>query len=245
MERIDYVNDNLRLIQKTDGLTFGTDALLLASYVSGNFSSGCEFGGGSGIISLLLLTRGKLGNIKSLEVQEEYAELINRNAELNSLTDRLLGVHTDLREYSPGVEFDIVFTNPPYMKNNSGRANNLSKKNIARHEIMGGIEDFTRSAKRLLKFGGSFYAVYRPDRLCDLLFEMRAAGIEPKRMTLVYANEMSEPSMALVEGRLGGKSGLYLTRPLIIYKDKSNAEYGDDMNYIMEHGSFPCEFVKR
>ena len=30
MERGDFVNDRLRLIQQTDGLTFGTDALLLA-----------------------------------------------------------------------------------------------------------------------------------------------------------------------------------------------------------------------
>ena len=244
MERIDYVNDNLRLIQKTDGLTFGTDALLLASYVSGKYSLGCEFGGGSGIISLLLLTRGKLGNIKSLEVQEEYAELINRNAELNSLTDRLLGVHTDLREYSPGVEFDIVFTNPPYMKNNSGRANNLSKKNIARHEIMGGIEDFTRSAKRLLKFGGSFYAVYRPDRAIDLLSAMRQSSLEPKRLTMVHADTESEPSMLLVEAKLGGKSGLLFTKPLIIYKDKEHRVYSEDMNFIMENGSFPPEYKR-
>ena len=32
-ERIDLVNDRLSLIQKTDGLTFGTDALLLAGFI--------------------------------------------------------------------------------------------------------------------------------------------------------------------------------------------------------------------
>ena len=35
MERCDLVNDNLKLIQETDGLTFGTDALLLAKGVLG------------------------------------------------------------------------------------------------------------------------------------------------------------------------------------------------------------------
>ena len=244
MERIDYVNDNLKLIQKTDGLTFGTDALLLASYVLGKFSSGCEFGGGSGIISLLLLTREKLKSAVSLEVQEEYAELINRNAELNSLSDRLVGVHTDLRDYATRADFDIVFTNPPYMKSNSGRANNLSKKNIARHEIMGGIEDFTRSAKRLLKFGGSFYAVYRPDRMVDLIAAMRQSSLEPKRLTMVHADTGSEPSILLVEAKLGGKSGLLFTKPLIIYKDKEHRVYSDDMNFIMENGSFPAEYKR-
>ena len=59
MERCDYVNDSLKLIQETDGLTFGTDALLLAGFIKGKYKYGCEFGSGSGIISMLLLTRGK------------------------------------------------------------------------------------------------------------------------------------------------------------------------------------------
>ena len=36
MERCDYVNDSLKLIQETDGLTFGTDALLLAAFIRGS-----------------------------------------------------------------------------------------------------------------------------------------------------------------------------------------------------------------
>ena len=244
MERVDYVNDNLKLIQKTDGLTFGTDALLLAAYIQGKFASCCEFGGGSGIISLLLLTRGKADKVTALEVQEEYAELIRRNAEINSLSDRLTSVHTDLREYSSDREFELIYSNPPYMKTDSGRANTLSKKNIARHEVMGGIEDFTKAAKRLLKFGGSFYAVYRPDRAIDLLCAMRECSIEPKRITMVHADTNIEPSMLLVEGKLGGKSGLLFTKPLIIYKDKEHRIYSEDMDFIMENGSFPAEYKR-
>ena len=73
MERCDFVNDNLKLIQKTDGLTFGTDALLLAGYINGKYKRGCEIGSGSGIISLLLITREKIGSCVALEVQEEYS----------------------------------------------------------------------------------------------------------------------------------------------------------------------------
>ena len=58
-ERIDSVNDSIKLIQKTDGLTFGTDALLLAAYVRKRAARGAEFGAGGGIISMLILTRGK------------------------------------------------------------------------------------------------------------------------------------------------------------------------------------------
>ena len=46
-ERLDEVNENLRLIQKTNGLTFGTDAYLLAAFVRPMPSSfAVELGGG-------------------------------------------------------------------------------------------------------------------------------------------------------------------------------------------------------
>lgn len=243
-ERIDYVNDSLSLIQKTDGLTFGTDALLLAGYVAGKFTQGLEIGGGSGIISMLLLARDKVGVVHSVEVQPEYAELIARNAEYNGLNDRLFSVCADVRNYSHKSEVDIVFSNPPYMKSTSGRHNAKDAKRIARHEIHGDIDELILSGARLLKYGGSFYTVYRPDRLCDIICAMRGASVEPKRMTYVYADVKKEPSMVLIEAKKGGKSGINVTRPLIIYRDSAHREYSEDMNYIMETGNFPSDFKR-
>ena len=243
-ERLDLVNDSLSLIQNTEGLTFGTDALLLAGYIGSGYRTGIELGGGTGIISMLLATRGKIADITCAEIQPEYTELINRNIEYNSLSDRMRCVTADVRELK-APECDVAYTNPPYMRSDSGYANRISKKNVARHEVHGSIADFCLAARRLIKFGGDFFAVYRPDRLADLVCAMREAGIEPKRMTYVHADARSTPSMLLVEGRRGGKGGLRMTRPLIIYNDESHAEYGEDMKYIMENGSFPEDFSVR
>ena len=62
-ERLDAVNDKIELIQKPDGLTFGTDALLLAGYIRGKYGEAAELGGGSGIISMLVATRKKAEKI--------------------------------------------------------------------------------------------------------------------------------------------------------------------------------------
>lgn len=241
-ERIDEVNDALKLIQKPDGLTFGTDALLLAAYVSLRGATGLELGAGSGIISMLLLTRDKLKIADAAEVQEEYAILTKRNAELNSLSDRLNAIHEDIRDLPASERYDTVYTNPPYMTVGAGKACTLSKKNLARHEVMGDIKDFCLAAKRSLKYGGSFYAVYRPDRLVDIIAAMRECAIEPKRITFVHADTESESSMVLIEAKKGGKSGAMLTPPLIIYGDHSHKKYTCDMNYIMENGSFPDKY---
>ena len=53
-ERLDYVNEKITLIQKKNGLTFGTDAFLLAAYIKENKRArAAELGTGTGIISLL------------------------------------------------------------------------------------------------------------------------------------------------------------------------------------------------
>lgn len=241
-ERLDYVNDKLSLIQNTEGLTFGTDALLLAGYISGGYADGIELGSGTGIISMLLLTREKLAHTTAVEVQAEYADLTRRNAELNSLGDRLTAVCADIREYKHVGEVSLVYANPPYMKTTSGRANLEDKKNIARHEVYGTADDFVKCASRSLRWGGDFAAVYRCDRMMDLLCSMRESGIEPKRLTVIMADSVSAPTLFLVVGRRGGKCGLRVTRPLVIYADSSHRAYTPDMNYIMETGSFPSDY---
>ena len=243
-ERIDYVNDNISLIQKLDGLTFGTDALLLAGYINGKYKCGIEIGGGSGIISMLLLTRNKIDTVYAVEIQEEYAALIKRNSDLNSLSDRLFSVHSDIRDYKRENECDIIFSNPPYMKSTSGLLNECDAKTIARHEMNGDIYELIKAGAKNLKFGGAFYLVYRPDRLCDLIAAMREFNVEPKRLTFVHARASSEPSMVLIEGKKGGKPSINVTRPLIIYQDGTDNTYTHDMNYIMENGSFPSDFKR-
>ncbi len=246
-ERLDKVNDNISLIQRKNGLTFGTDALLLAAYISRHGKIACELGSGTGIISLLLLQRKKTDKIYAFELQEEFSSLTFKNAVLNGLEDKLTVINKDVREASSSnieCEADLVFTNPPYMKMGAGLCNRYDEKNIARREVFGTISDFCLCAKRLLKFGGRFYCVYRPDRLAELIYSMRAASIEPKRLTFVHTESDAPPSLVLIEGRLGAGEELCVTRPLIVYTDQSHDEYTDDLKYIYENGSFPEDRFK-
>ena len=132
----------------------------------------------------------------------------------------------DARDYRPAGEVNLVFTNPPYMKDGGGKRNDTDAKNIARHEVNGDITELVGAAARMLKYGGTFAAVYRPDRLTDIIAAMREKKIDPKRMTFVHADSGSESSMVLIEGKRGGGCGMQLTRPLIIYKDRSHSGYG-------------------
>lgn len=250
MTTITKINDDLTLIQNENGLTFGTDAYLLAAFATGGRNCvGADLGSGTGIIPLLLSSREKAAKIYAIEVQESFCTLIAQNAELNGFGGRIIPIHrnvTDLKSADLGQELDFVVSNPPYMKVDSGKRNEYDEKFIARHETCGNIEDFCACAYRLLKHGGKFYVVYRPDRLTDLIFALRSNRLEPKIVTFVAATAESEPSMVLVRAVKGGASGMTLTRNLFLHSSKDNAAkslLSDDAQKIYDNCSFG-EFFK-
>jgi tRNA1(Val) A37 N6-methylase TrmN6 len=245
-ERLDEVNHGIRLIQNTQGLTFGTDALLLAAFLPRTpVEKATELGGGTGIISLLALKTKRISHIDCIEVQAPFAKLIARNAALNGLDDRLTSHAADLRDYTAVGErcgkMDVVFANPPYMVS-SGKENRAPEKQAARHEVFGGIADFVTAAARLLRYGGRFYCVYRPDRLIDLLAALRENKLEPKRMTFVHADNATPPSMVLVEALAGGKSSLRVTPPFFVYRSAGARIYSEDMQTVLDSGHFPATY---
>lgn len=245
-ERIDEINDRLRLIQKKNGLTFGTDAYLLYAYLKTKPKArAVDLGAGTGIISLLALNKNKLHTVYAVEVQESFCDLIERNAQLNGLDARLTASCLNVKTISAddfGGEVDVVFSNPPYMTVSSGFHNENYEKLVARHETEGTIFDFCEAAKRILKFGGSFYIVYRPDRLCDLITALRQNNLEPKRMTMVYGTENHAPSLVLLEAKKGAAACLYFTKPLIL--SRSDGTETAELANIYQNGVFDEQYER-
>jgi len=225
--RCDKINDDLILYQIKNGLLFGTDALKLADFICaehmGVYKNALEFGTGSGVIPLLLARRGKIRDIYAVEIQELYAELARFNIECNNLSDRIKIIHGDLKDcdnlYYDNIRIlphsiDMIFTNPPYIKHDenakggAGMLSELDYKNISRREITCTISDILKSAGRLLKNGGDFYIVYRPDRFQSLFSAMIENNITPKKIVFIYANHSDKASLVLIKGRQGSGEGL-------------------------------------
>ena len=238
------INENITLRQNEGSLAYGTDAYLLYAYLRRQTKErACEFGAGSGVISLLASSKGKFSHITAFEIQENIAQIAMQNVETNGFSEKMEVVCKDIREAETiyNGAFGVVFSNPPYMTANSGKLGKNDADRASRHELNGGIDDFAKSASRLLKYGGLFYAVYRPDRLAELLCACKINGLEPKRMTLVYPTENHVPCLVLLEAKKNGAPGIFVTKPLMIYqsgKPQTNENYTDDMKYIYENGAF-------
>lgn len=236
-ERIDDLQyKGLKLIQNKDGFCFGIDAVLLSDYAKGmkRAERVVDLCSGNGIVSVLLSKKVKnIQKIYAVEIQTEVAKLAKRNVRLNSLEDIIEVLPMDLKEVQkviPAGSVDTVVVNPPYKAKNSGVINEENTLTIARHEISCTLEDVIQKSAQILKSGGNYYMVHRPERLADIISLMRKYKIEPKRMRFVYPNQNMPPNLLLIEGVRSGRAFLKVEKPLYVYKD--GGEYTDEIYQI-------------
>jgi len=201
----------------------GTDTVLLSDFV--NISSakrGIDLGCASGAIALLLLTKSEKLHMSGLDIVEEAVGLAGENMRENGLEERSRIIHGDIKEHRSlftSGSFDLVVANPPYFAMGSGAVSPKSGRDAARGEMQCSLEDIVAAAAFLLRTGGSFNMVHRPERLSEAFCLMSRYGLEAKRLRLVCHKASSAPSLVLIEGRRGAKPGLKIEPALILNND--------------------------
>lgn len=232
-ERIDDLEfKNLKIIQNKNGFCFGIDSVLLSDF-SKNIkkdSKVLDLGTGTGIISILLCGKTNLREIIGVEVQKEVYNMACRSAKLNDIEDKFKLINENVLNLENIFEngyFDVIVTNPPYKKQNTGIKNEDNRKLISRHEILANLEDFIRVSNKMLKDKGEFYMVHRPERMVDIFALMRKYKIEPKEVRLVFSNEKNPPKMVLIKGIKNGGEYLKFRENLYIYKE--DGSYTDEI----------------
>jgi len=198
----------------------GTDSFLLSSLP--RLKPGlrvCDLGCGTGLLGLLLLQRQRQLQVTGIELQADAVALAQKAIQRNDLQDCLTITEGDLRNVKAHFKtgsFDLVVCNPPYYPPESGAISDDPALRKARAETECTLDDVCRAASYLLRWGGSFCLVHKPERLTDLLCTLRQTAMEPKRLRFVCKTEDTVPSLLLLEGRRGGKPGLTIEPPLIL-----------------------------
>ncbi len=215
-----FFNGKLQVIQKKKGYRFSIDAVLLNQFIKIRKNEKViDLGTGCGILPLMLSQTTKAHSFVGVEIQKGLAECAKKNVVLNHLEDRILILKQDFRElkgtFSPN-SFDVVLSNPPYRKYQTGRINPSVEKAIARHEIKGTLEDMIDIASYLLPLKGRCYLIFPALRTIDLFVALRAGKLEPKRVQFVHPGFGKEAKFVLAESMKASGVELKLMEPLIL-----------------------------
>jgi tRNA1Val (adenine37-N6)-methyltransferase len=218
------LNGRLRLIQPRRGYRFSIDAILLGRFIRPRPGARIlELGAGCGVISIMAAALYAPRQVVAIDVQEEMAALTARNAAINDLP-AVQAIAADLRARtiagaSPS-SFDLVIANAPYRAHGTGRRSPVPGRDMARAESIATLRDFTVAGARYLKDGGKAAFVFTASRSAELITELRAVRLEPKRLRMVHPRLELPATTVLIEARRGGGVELEVEPPLILYAGK-------------------------
>lgn len=231
--RKEYLGNGVSVVV-SDEHGFGTDAVLLADFVSPKRKeTACDFGTGCGIIPMLWCRNGQANKIFGIELQKQGYEQALESAKISNAEEKISFYNLNLKDVKTVFEhgsFDVVSMNPPYKAANSGIKSASQSDLIARHEVECNLTDITEAAAYMLNFGGRLCMCNRPERLSDTIVAMKEAGIEPKRLRFVSQRPETRPWLFLIEGKKGSKPYLNVEPMLIMYGE--NGELSDEVMKI-------------
>ncbi len=215
------LNGAITLIQPRRGYRFSVDAVLLGRFIRPRPGARIvELGAGCGVISIMAARLYAPREVVALEVQAELAQLAQRNAVLNGVTV-VRAVAADIRAAKIAAlgdgSFDLAIANPPYRSAGSGRRSPDRGRDLARAESKATLRDFVAAAARYLKHGGKAAFVFTAARAAELITELRAARLEPKRIRMLHPRLELPATTILIEARKGGGVELEVEPPLILY----------------------------
>jgi len=226
------------IIQNNSGYRYSIEPFLLADFaILRPGQEILDIGTGCGIIPLLMVNCEPELKITGVEIQNSAVVIAKENASKNKKQIKFLNRDFLDKELTFSTEkFDLIISNPPYHKINSGRMNLDEGKAIARHELKLNLQDMLEKAKPLLKKGGHITLAYPPIRLQETLRELQNKKLFPSRIRFIHGNKNVEAKIFLIDAIKGKKGDLIVDSPLCVYN--RGGSYTREMQEIYD--SFNC-----
>jgi tRNA1(Val) A37 N6-methylase TrmN6 len=222
-----WLGGRLILAQPRRGHRVGSDAALLAAAARLAEGRLIDAGAGVGAVGLAILSRSESAAADLIEIDPTLAGLAADNAARNGLAARTRVVEADIldararraAEISDETA-DLVVTNPPFFEPGAVRASPDAGKARA-HVFMrkaGGalLVEWIRACLALLRPGGRFVMIHRPDALAAILAasENRIGAVA---LMPVHPRAGASAHRLLVSGVKGSKAPLRIASPLALH----------------------------
>ena len=227
-----YLPNGFTLSLCEGAFPLSTDSMVLAHFVRlPKNASVLDLGSGCGTLGLLLCSKDSSCHITGVELDGHAHLQALENIRRNDLTSRMESLCADLRSvsgrFSPG-SFSCCVSNPPYF---SGGAASRTLA-AARQEGSCTPEDLFSCGASLLKFGGDFFLVHKPERLAELIATAAKYKLEAKRLCLVRHREGGPVNLILLQLRKGAKPGLVWEEIVLHHADGSPTTIYQEIYHI-------------
>ena len=218
---MEHLPNGLTLSLCDGAFPLSTDSMVLSHFVHlPRNARVLDLGSGCGTLGLLLCGKDQSCHVTGVELEEKAHLEALENIRRNQLSSRMESLCADLRSvserFSPG-SFSCCISNPPYF---SGGAASRTLA-TARQEGSCTPDDLFRCGGSLLKFGGDFFLVHKPERLGQLITAAAKYRLEAKRLCLVRHREGAPVNLILIQLRKGAKPGLQWEEIILLHADGS------------------------
>ena len=213
----------LTLTQPKSGHRVGADAVLLAAAAGPPVKTLVDVGAGVGSVGLALLRRWPEATGEMIEIDPELAEFSRTNAEEAGMQARAKVLRLDVFDKparrAVGLKdgaADLVVTNPPFYDRTEVRISPDESRARA-HVLVESLENWVVASLALLKPGGRFVMIHRPDGLNAILAGIgkRLGGVAIRP---VYPKAETPAIRILVSGVKGSRAPLAIFPGLILHE---------------------------
>tara|TARA_B100001758_G_scaffold247807_1_gene267418 strand:- start:1075 stop:1770 length:696 start_codon:yes stop_codon:yes gene_type:complete len=148
------------IIQEKSAMKVGTDAVLLASWVScNNLTNILDIGCGTGLISLMLAQRNTKSKIVGIEIDKIASKEAKLNITNSDWKERIEIRNISLQNFNSKIKFDLIISNPPFFAQNKSH----NRRDIARRTNKLSYKELIQRTIKLLENKGTFSVIIPKD----------------------------------------------------------------------------------
>ena len=223
----------VRVLQPRRGYRVAVDAVLLAAAIdAARGARVLDLGAGVGAVGLCLAARVAGCAVTGIEVQPALAQLAERNAALNGMSERVRTIIHDLARPLPSDlgSFDHVVTNPPYLTAAVADPSPDPSKALATVESSADLARWLAVAAGAAKSAGTLLIVQRSDRLEEIIGHLVRLGWGD-----VAIKRLPPAARVLVRARRAAALRRVEVPPLVLHR--ADGGYTDAAEAVLRHAA--------
>ena len=215
----DFIFRNkIQLKQMKTGYRFGSDAILLATYVCAGKGNLLELGAGVGAVSLGIAWRFPKCKIVAVEKDSETSKLLAENIQNNNMSEQIIAKQLSIEHLPLNFEsyFDYIIANPPFHPLTGTRSKNRYR-NLAHVGDKLSLQDWLIKAIWACKPKGYVSFIIRADRTDEVISIFYNQGMGEITLFPIWPVKGSPANRMIITARKGSKTNCVILSGITLH----------------------------